>query len=203
MLLFLLKGLFFQIWLIDSLTHDSFDALILYTLQDVLYRPYVLSIQVVCLEIIRSNPQGVYLHIFPIWEFSTKLAKHFDFLSIKPQPFLFILPCLLVLACFFGQRRCFRCCVNFFMIWWLLSTKERVQWALHLLPFRHTLAHVLFHQRKIDSDPRNQKLPSLIPQRILFHTKPRLLFRRRMPRAFCLFVYEIFAFGNSLFVSRL
>ena len=53
---------------------------------------------------------------------------------------------------FFSGSRCFRCCVNFFIIWWLLSSKERVQWALHWSPFQHTLAHVLIHQRKIDND---------------------------------------------------
>ena len=59
--------------------------------------------------------------VFPIQELSTKLAEHFVFLSVKPQPFVFILPCLLELTFSFGQRRCFRCCVNFFIIWWLLS----------------------------------------------------------------------------------
>ena len=44
--------------------------------------------QVVCLEIIRSHPQEV-LHVFPIREFSTKLAEDFVFLSVKPQPFVF------------------------------------------------------------------------------------------------------------------
>ena len=69
---------------------------------------------------------------------------------------LLILPCLLVLACSFGRSRCFRCCVNFFIIWWLLSSKERVQWALHWFLFQHTLAHVLIHQRKIDNDLRKE-----------------------------------------------
>ena len=55
--------------------------------------------QVVCLEIIRLDRQGV-LHVSPIREFSTKLAEHFVFFSVKPQPFLFILPCLQELACF-------------------------------------------------------------------------------------------------------
>ena len=32
------------------------------------------------------------LHDFPVQEFSTKLAQHFVFLSVKPQPFMFILP---------------------------------------------------------------------------------------------------------------
>ena len=36
--------------------------------------------------------------VFPIREFSTKLAEHFVFLSVKPQPFVFILPCLLEIA---------------------------------------------------------------------------------------------------------
>ena len=34
---------------------------------------------------------GVF-HDFPVQEFSTKLAQHFLFLSVKPQPFMFILP---------------------------------------------------------------------------------------------------------------
>ena len=69
---------------------------------------------------------------------------------------LLILPCLLVLACSFGRSRCFRCCVNFFIIRWLLSSKERVQWALHWFLFQHTLAHVSIHQRKIDNDLREE-----------------------------------------------
>ena len=69
---------------------------------------------------------------------------------------LLILPCLLVLACCFGRSRCYRCCVNFFIIWWLLSSKERVQWALHWFLFQHTLAHVSIHQRKIDNDLREE-----------------------------------------------
>ena len=151
------------------------------------------------------NPQGV-LHVFPIREFSTKRAEHFDFLSIKPQPFVFILPCLLVLACFFGQSRCSRSFVNFFMIWWLLSSHfpPKKEYSEPCTCFHFDiLAHVLFHQRKIHLDLRNQKLPSPIPQCILFHAKPRLSFCKRMPRAFCLFLFEMFAFGNSLFVSRL
>ena len=59
----------------------------------------LMCFQAVCLEIIRSDPQGV-LHVSLIWEFSTKLAEHFVFFSVKPQPFLFILPCLQELACF-------------------------------------------------------------------------------------------------------
>ena len=41
------------------------------------------------------------LCVFPIQEFPTKLAEHFVFLSLKPQPFVFILPCLRELVCFF------------------------------------------------------------------------------------------------------
>ena len=59
----------------------------------------LMCFQAVCLEIIRSDPQGV-LHVSLICEFSTKLVEHFVFFSVKPQPFLFILPCLLELACF-------------------------------------------------------------------------------------------------------
>ena len=55
--------------------------------------------QAVCLDVIRSDPQGV-LHVSPIREFSTKLSEHFVFFSVKPQPFLSLLPCLLELACF-------------------------------------------------------------------------------------------------------
>ena len=58
------------------------------------------------------------------------------------------------ICCFFGRSRCFRCCV--ISIWWLLSSKERVQWALHLFPFQRTLAYVLIHQRKIDKDLLNK-----------------------------------------------
>ena len=43
------------------------------------------------LEIIGSDLQGV-LHIFAIWKLSTKPTEHFVFLSVKPQPFIFILP---------------------------------------------------------------------------------------------------------------
>ena len=38
----------------------------------------------------------------------------------------------------------------------LLSSTERVQWALYLFPFQHTLAHILIHQRKIDKDLQNE-----------------------------------------------
>ena len=33
------------------------------------------------------------------------------------------------------SKQVFKYCVHFFFIWWLLSPKERVQWALHLFPF--------------------------------------------------------------------
>ena len=35
----------------------------------------------------------------------------------------------------FWSKEVFKYCVYFFIIWWLLSSKERVQWALHLFPF--------------------------------------------------------------------
>ena len=56
----------------------------------------------------------------------------------------------------FWLKQVFRCCVNFSTIWWLLFSKERVQWALHLFPFWHTLAHVLILQGKLDTDLRNK-----------------------------------------------
>ena len=105
--------------------------------------------------------------------------------------------------CVFWSKQVFKCCVNFFIIW-LLSSKERVRWALHLFPFQHTLAHFLIQQRKIDMGHlQNQKPPSCIPQCILYQVEPRLLFGKRMPNTFCLFVFEMFTFGNSSFVSRL
>ena len=51
-----------------------------------------------------------------------------------------------------------------------------------------------------------QKPPSCIyiPKCIfLFQVEPRVLFSKRIPSTFCLFVFETFDFGNSLFVSRL
>ena len=50
--------------------------------------------------------------VFSIQELSTKLAEHFVFLSVKPQPFVFILPCLLELTFSFGQR-CFQMLCKF------------------------------------------------------------------------------------------
>ena len=89
--------------------------------------------------------------------FENSLQKMLNILFSFPSNLsLLILPCLLVLACSFGRSRCFRCCVNFFIIWWLLSSKERVQWALHWFLFQHTLAHVSIHQRKIDNDLREE-----------------------------------------------
>ena len=49
-----------------------------------------------------------------------------------------------------------------------------------------------------------QKPPSriYIPKCILFQVEPRVLFSKRIPSTFRLFVFETFDFGNSLFVSR-
>ena len=38
---------------------------------------------------------------------------------------------------------------------------------------------------------------------VLSIKKPRLLFGKRVPSAFCLFIFETFDFGNSLFFPRL
>ena len=50
--------------------------------------------------------------------------------------------------------------------------------------FRFTLAHVLIHQRKIDTDLRNKKPPSCIPQCMLFQVEPRLLFGKKNAKHF-------------------
>ena len=55
-----------------------------------------LLITLIIFKFFHSNPQGV-LHVFPIREFSTKLTEHFVFLSVKHQPFVFM---LLEQACF-------------------------------------------------------------------------------------------------------
>ena len=72
----------------------------------------------------------------------------------------------------------------------LLSSKKE-----YLFPLWHTAVHVLIHLW-------NEKLQPCTPQCILFqvHVEPGLLFGKRMP---CLFVFEMFVFGNSSFVSRL
>ena len=140
--------------------------------------------QAFCLEIICSDPQGV-LQVLPIREFST------------------ILSCLLVLACSFGRSGCFKCCVNFFIIWWLLSSKERVQWALHWFLFQHTLAHVSIHQRKIDNDLRKEitKAAILYPT-MRFVSSRTQTFIHSARELFTCSIFNIFALGNSLFVSR-
>ena len=59
----------------------------------------------------------------------------------------------------------------------MLSSKERVQWALYLFPFQHTLAHVLIHQRKIDKDLQNE----IITKAAILYPTVRVLNRRRHP----------------------
>ena len=94
---------------------------------------------------------------FSFSEIVYKSRRTFCFPFLQTSAICIFLPCLLVTCMFFfGRSRCFRCCVTFFIIWLLLSSKERVQWALYLFPFQHTLAHVLIHQRKIDKDLQNQ-----------------------------------------------
>ena len=72
------------------------------------------------------------------------------------QNILFSFPSNLSHLLFFWSKQVFQMLCNFFIIWWLLSSKERVQWALHLFPFQRTLAYVLIHQRKIDKDLLNK-----------------------------------------------
>ena len=79
-----------------------------------------------------------------------KKCRKFCFPFLQTSALL-ILPCLLVLACSFGRSRCFRCCVNFFIIWWLQERKSTVGLALVSVS---TYLGSCFnnHQRKIDND---------------------------------------------------
>ena len=134
--------------------------------------------QAVCLEIIWYDPREYckfFLFINSLQNLQNILfslpsnLSHLYFPSMPPSN----------LHVFFGENRCSRCCVNFFIIWWLLSSKERVQWALHLFPLQHTLAHVLIHQRKTDKDLWNEitKATILYPTvHFVSWVEPRLLF---------------------------
>ena len=53
---------------------------------------------------------------------------------------------------------------------------------------------------KLQKPPSCKYIPKCI---FLFQVEPRVLFSKRIPSTFCLFVFETFDFGNSLFVSRL
>ena len=159
----------------------------------------LMCFQAVCLQIICSDPQGWWEYcVFFVVRNSLKNAQNILFSCPSNLSHLYLSSHASRNLCvFFGWSRCFRCYVNFFIICWLLSFKGRLQWALHLFPFWHNLAHVLIHQKKIDTDLRNEKPPSCIQQCILFQVEPRLSFGKRMPSTFCLFVFETFAFGNS------
>ena len=82
----------------------------------------------------------------------------------------------------FWSKQVFKYCVHFFFIWWLLPPKK--EYSELCTCFRFTLAHVVIHQRKIDTDLRNKKPPSCIPQCILFQVEPRLLFGKRNAKHF-------------------
>ena len=106
-----------------------------------------LLITLIIFKFFRSNPQGV-LPVFPYSGILYKTHRTFCF------PFLQTTICIYPpgTSMFFGRSRWLRCCVNFFTIWWLLiSSKEKVQCALQLFLFRHTLAHVLIHHWKENS----------------------------------------------------
>ena len=106
-----------------------------------------LLITLIIFKFFRTDPQGV-LHVFRYLGILYKTHRTFCF------PFLQTTICIYPTgtSMFFGRSRWLRCCVNFFTIWWLLvSSKERVQCALQLFLFRHTLAHVLIHHWKENS----------------------------------------------------
>ena len=68
--------------------------------------------QAVCLQIIRSDPQVRWEYcvffLFKNFVFPRKLSEHFVFLSIKPQLFVVILPCLQERVCFFWLEQVFQ-----------------------------------------------------------------------------------------------
>ena len=87
----------------------------------------------------------------------------------------------LVTCMFFWSKQVFQMlCYFLYHLIIMLSSKERVQWALYLFPFQHTLAHVLIHQRKIDKDLQNEiitKAAILYPTvHFVSWVEPRLLF---------------------------
>ena len=128
--------------------------------------------QAVCLEIICSDPREYC---------SSNLAEHFVFPSFKPQPFVFSFHASWLTCMFFWSKQVFHMlCYFLYHLIIMLSSKERVQWALYLFPFQHTLAHVLIHQRKIDKDLQNElitKAAILYPTvHFVSWVEPRLLF---------------------------
>ena len=136
--------------------------------------------QAVCLEIICSDPReyckfflfGNSLQISQNILFSLPSnLSHLHFPSMPPGN----------LHVFFWLKQVFQMlCYFLYHLIIMLSSKERVQWALYLFPFQHTLAHVLIHQRKIDKDLQNQiitKAAILYPTvHFVSWVEPRLLF---------------------------
>ena len=142
--------------------------------------------QAVCklfVPILRVDGSIVFF-LFKNFVFPRKLSEHFVFIPSNLSCLYLSFHASRNLCVFFGRSRRFRCCVNFFIICWLLSFKEGLQWALHLFPFWLNLAHVLIYQRKIDMDLQNEKLPSCILQCILFQVEPRLSFVSRFLKRF-------------------
>ena len=72
----------------------------------------LMCFQALCLHIIRSDPQVRWEYfvffLFRNFVFPRKLSEHFVFLSIKPQLFVVILPCLQELVCFFWSEQVFQ-----------------------------------------------------------------------------------------------
>ena len=110
-----------------------------------------------------------------------KSRRTFCFPFLQTSAICIFLPCLLVTCMFFWSKQVFQMlCYFLYHLIIMLSSKERVQWALYLFPFQHTLAHVLIHQRKIDKDLQNQiitKAAILYPTvHFVSWVEPRLLF---------------------------
>ena len=96
------------------------------------------------------------LFVLILWSYLYKTRRTLCF-SFCQTSAICIYPSMPPATCvFFWPKQVFQILCNFFIIWWLLSSKERVQWALHWFLFQHTLAHVSIHQRKIDNDLREE-----------------------------------------------
>ena len=59
----------------------------------------LVCLKAIRLKVICSSPQGI-THVFSIWKFPGKCAKHFVFFLIKVKPFVPFFPQFLKLLCF-------------------------------------------------------------------------------------------------------
>ena len=158
-------------------------------LQYVFYWPCVLSIHVVCLEIIHSNPQGV-LHVFLILEFSQNILIPFHQTTA-----ICIYPSMPPGTCmFFWSKQVFQM-LRRFLYDLMIAFHQRKSTASLALASVSTFFGSSFISP-------NRFAPSKLKAAISYPTV-HFVSRRTQTRAFCLFVFETFAFDNSLFVSRL